>query len=161
MIKKASIPAGRLTPVQQDTALKDLIMECAELQDVSCLIWAFKCIRGSELSFFRDRLMPDYGRWLDSLPDEQITWLADDCIVYARMLAKTLYTRLNDELFIDLPVYIHAELIKLGTDKPRLLAEGILELLKTILPLFEASMLTFVLIQHKLPDQYPDFFFDD
>ena len=132
---------------EQDAILRTIISPLIVLQDPVTLLDAIDRFRASGYKWAKDCLMPDFQIWLDSLPNEQITWLGDDCV----QLAPTLVEKgFPDLLARGMAVAIQS----LGTDNPRILAEGIFEYAKSKMSRFEASLFAFGVIQLLRGDQF-------
>lgn len=131
---------------EQDAILRIIISPLIVLQDPLTLIDAAERIRTTEHTWARDCLMPDFQNWKEHLPDEQITWMGDDCIRLSQTITEKAFQSLIPGIF--------GAIQSLGTDNPTVLADGIFEYSKSKLSLFEASLFTFGIIQLLKGDQF-------
>ena len=131
---------------KQQEILREIIAPLIDLQDPEILIASAERARSTEHTWVSDCLMPEFQTWINSLPDEQITWLGDDCIRFAQIIA--------DHAFPSLKTGIALAVQSLGTDNPRILAKGIFEYAKTKEPIFLASLFTFGTVQLLRGDQF-------
>ncbi|MDR0286469.1 MAG: hypothetical protein LBI03_01995 [Clostridiales bacterium] len=131
---------------EQDAVLRTIISPLFIQQDPITLIDAVGRIRSTEHTWVFDCLMPDFQIWLDNLPDEQITWLGDDCIHLAPIIAEKAFPQLKCGIALTIQ--------SLGTDNPHVLAEGIFEYAKTKESLLIASLFAFGVVQLLLGSQF-------
>jgi hypothetical protein len=131
---------------EQAAILRILISPLIVMQAPVTLLDAAERIRSTEHTWAFDCLMPDFQSWKEHLPDEQITWLGDDCARLAPTIA--------EKAFPDLTQGIALAIQSLGTDNPRVLADGIFEYAKNKVSLLEASLFTFGVIQLLRRDQF-------
>jgi hypothetical protein len=138
---------SKITPTkEQDKILREIIDPLIQLQDPVTLVQAIENFRAAGYAWANDCLMPDYECWAAHLPNEQITWLGDDCLHFAKTIAGHGFPALE-------PGIAHA-IRNLGTDNPTVLANGIFEYAKTLVSPFEASLFTFGVIQLMRGDQF-------
>lgn len=130
----------------RDEILRIIIAPLIQYQDPSTALDVADRVGETVYPWASDCLIPDFTSWKDHLPDEQITWLGDDCIKLAKTLA--------DKAFPSLLPGIAVAINSLGTDNPVVLADGIFEYAKSKVCLFEASLFTFVVIQLLRGDQF-------
>ena len=90
--------------------------------------------------------MPSFQKWIYSLPNEQITWLGDDCIKLAQTLAEKAFPSL-------LPGILGA-IQSIGSDNPVELFDGIHHFAVSKVSNFEASLFTFGVLQLLRGDQF-------
>jgi len=135
-----------LSPDEQDAILRIIISPLIVLQDPLTLIDAAERIRTTEHTWARDCLMPDFQSWKEHLPNEQITWMGDDCIKLSQTITEKAFQGLVPGIF--------GAIQSLGTDNPTVLADGIFEFAKSKLSLFEASLFTFGILQLLKGDQF-------
>ena len=135
-----------LSPKKEDAILRAIIKPLITLQDPVTLIDATECARTTEHSWVLGRLMPDFQNWLNSLPDEQITWMGDDCMRLAQTIAETAFPLLSPGIYMAVQ--------SLGTDNPKTLANGIFEYAKTKVSILEASLFSFGVVQLLQKEQY-------
>jgi len=111
------------------------------------LVEAMRRIRESTHPEIRDRLLPGFETWQEHLPDDQMTWLGDDLVKTAPILAAHAYPELTNT--------VGTAIQWLGTDRAKTLVKGVFEHAKGILSVFEASLFTFALLYMTRPDLCP------
>ena len=146
MDDKPTLTETILTPDEQDAILRIIISPLIVVQDPITLLDAAERLRSSEHTWAADCLIPDFQSWMDSLPDEQITWLGDDCIRLSQTIAEKGFPVLSKGIALALQ--------SLGIDNPRVLADGIFEYAKRKISLFEASLFAFGVVQLLRGDQF-------